>query len=211
MSHTGFTSTHLLRTVVATSISCISLACASAPPPVGTLPSSDSRFHTVVSLDSSGIRPVQRPDTGALPVLTVSQLSESGSPSKRIQLLDAGDKDLPIVLRGLAQSFGLNYQIDSNVHGTVQTRLQDVTLEEALDAIVLPQGYTYSLDNGVLRVGLAKVQTKIFALDYVALSRSASTSTTVQRRIGGGGSTSGGGGGGGVRPDQQRVRHGPLG
>ncbi|MDQ6718807.1 MAG: secretin N-terminal domain-containing protein, partial [Gemmatimonadota bacterium] len=141
------------------------------------------------------------------PVLSISQLSEGGVPVKRIQLLDAGDKDLPIVLRGLAESFGLNFQIDANVHGNVQTRLQDVTLEQALDAIVLPQGYSYTIDNGVLRVGVARVQTKIFSLDYVALSRFTSTSTTVQRRIGGGSAgvssggvtpgISGGGGGGG--------------
>lgn len=178
-----------------------SFACASARGPLEPLPPTDGRFHTTVALDSSGARAVQRPDTGALPVLTISQLSERGTPTKRIQLLDAGDRDLPVVLRGLAESFGLNYQIDADVHGSVQTRLQDVTLEQALDAIVLPQGYTYSLENGVLRVGMAKVQTKIFALDYVALSRIASTSTTVQRRIGGGGTvgglTSGGGGAGG--------------
>jgi len=175
-------------------------ACASsgAPGPA-TTPATDGRFHTTVSLDTAQARP--RSDTlSALPVLSISQLSEGGTPVKRIQLLDAGNNDLPVVLRGLAESFGLNFQIDANVHGTVQTRLQDVTLEQALDAIVLPQGYTYSIDNGVLRVGAAKVQTKIFSLDYVAMSRFASTNTSVSRRIGSGGSVGGGvngvGGGG---------------
>ena len=181
------------------------LACASAQHPASqAIPSADDRFHTTVVLDSSPA-PATRslPDTSAaLPILSISQLSDGGVPTKRIQLLDAGDKDLPIVLRGLAESFGLNYQIDANVHGTVQTRLQDVTLEQALDAIVLPQGYTYTLDNGVLRVGIAKLQTKIFSLDYVAMSRQATTTTSVQRRIGGGGGGIGGtvggvGGGGG--------------
>lgn len=163
-----------------------------------TAPTVDGRFHTTVKLDSSQVTPLstRAADTAAgLPVLSISQLSDGGVPTKRIQLLDAGDKDLPIVLRGLAESFGLNFQIDANVHGTVQTRLQDVTLEQALDAIVLPQGYSYTIDNGVLRVGIARVQTKIFSLDYVAMSRQATTSTSVQRRIGGGVGSSGGGGG----------------
>lgn len=185
------------RTLIASTTGFL-LACASgqAPPPE-TLPVADGRFHTTVKLDSSRVMPVvtRAADTlGGLPVLSISQLSEGGVPTKRIHLLDAGDKDLPIVLRGLAESFGLNFQIDANVHGTVQTRLQDVTLEQALDAIVLPQGYSYTLDNGVLRVGMARVQTKIFSLDYVALSRFTSTSTTVQRRIGGGGGSAGIGG-----------------
>jgi len=171
----------------------IASACASARAPVTENPVPVSeRYHTSVVLDSSAATlnaSASRTGdtTGRLPVLTVAQLSEGGAPVRHIQLLDAGDKDLPVVLRGLAESFGLNYQIDSNVHGTVQTLLRDVTLEQALDAIVLPQGYTYQISNGVLRVGLARVQTRIFSLDYVALSRIASTSTTVQRRIGGGG------------------------
>jgi MSHA biogenesis protein MshL len=177
-------------------------ACASAGTRgPATLPAAEGRFHTTVTLDSAQSR--QRADTVAsLPVLSISQLSEGGTPVKRIQLLDAGNNDLPIVLRGLAESFGLNFQIDANVHGTVQTRLQDVTLEQALDAIVLPQGYTYSIDNGVLRVGAAKVQTKIFSLDYVAFSRFATTSTSVSRRIGGAGSAGIGAGAAGGGSDQ---------
>ena len=180
-------------------LSCVIVsACASArvPAPDTAVPA-DGRYHTTVILDSAAAASRTPGTTGdvtaaaGLPVLTVSQLSEGGVPVRHIQLLDAGDKDLPVVLRGLAESFGLNYQIDANVHGTVQTRLQDVTLEQALDAIVLPQGYSYTIDNGVLRVGLARVQTRIFSLDYVALSRIASTSTTVQRRIGGSGGAGG--------------------
>jgi MSHA biogenesis protein MshL len=172
-------------------VSLASVGCAPAHgPPVTGIPQADGRFHTTITLDSASTASVPKrasDTTGGLPVLTISELSDGGTPSKRIQLLDAGDKDLPVVLRGLAESFGLNFQIDANVHGMVQTKLQDVTLEQALDAIVLPQGYSYSIDNGVLRVGIAKMQTKIFSLDYVALSRFTSTSTVVQRRIGGAG------------------------
>lgn len=203
LKHSETTVHRAFGAVIAASL----VACAPAQNPASQpVPVSDGRFHTTVTLDSSQAAALGRkPDTsGGLPVLSISQLSDGGVPVKRIQLLDAGDKDLPVVLRGLAESFGLNFQIDSNVHGAVQTRLQDVTLEQALDAIVLPQGYTYSIDNGVLRVGVARVQTKIFSLDYVAMSRQATTTTSVQRRIGGGGGISGitGGGGGSGGADQ---------
>ena len=188
------------------------LACASGGRPSD--PQFDPRYRTSVAVDSAagarGRAKSAAPVT-ALPGLTIApQLSEGGKTVRRIQLLDAGDKDLPVVLKGLAESFGLNYQIDSDVRGTVQTRLEGVTLEQALDAIVLPQGYAYAIENGVLRVGGAKAQTRIFSLDYVALSRFASTNTTVQRRLGnlqssggqgfggnqGGGGFAGGAGGG---------------
>jgi MSHA biogenesis protein MshL len=208
-----------IRSALTLLVALVSVGCASTnTQPPSTIPTADPRFHTTVTLDSvsaAGQMKRQADTTSGLPVLTISELSDGGVPSKRIQLLDAGDRDLAIVLRGLAESFGLNFQIDANVHGTVQTRLQDVTLEQALDAIVLPQGFSYTIDNGVLRVGTARMQQKIFSLDYVALSRFTSTSTVVQRRIGGGGGSAsglnnanglsgvgGGGAGGGGGTDQ---------
>lgn len=122
-----------------------------------------------------------------LPGLTISQISDAGEPVRRIQLLDAVGKELPVVLRGLATSFGLNYQIDPQVRGSVNTRLQGVTLEQALDAIVLPQGFSYSIEGGVLQVGAARLQTRMFSLDYVALQRVGSTNTSIQRRLSGSG------------------------
>lgn len=130
-----------------------------------------------------------------LPGLTIAQISDAGEPVRRIQLLDAVGKELPVVLRGLATSFGLNYQIDPHVRGSVNTRLQGVTLEQALDAIVLPQGYSYSIEGGVLQVGAARLQTRIFSLDYVALQRVGSTNTSIQRRLSSGGNQTGGFGG----------------
>jgi MSHA type pilus biogenesis protein MshL len=182
----------IMKSIIAAGPAILSIACASAGTPPPTTPPLDTRYHTTITMDSGSVasaRPIVTPDTthGALPALAIAQLSDGGVPVKRIQLLDAGDKDLPIVLRQLAESFGLNIQIDGGVHGAVQTVLRDVTLEQALDAIVLPQGYSYAIENGVLRVGAARMKTQIFSLDYVALSRFTSTSTTVQRRISGGG------------------------
>ncbi len=194
------------RIVLSAVVTCLLAACASVPP--ASRPGSDATgpYRTRIVIDSSPIDSARvargrRADSIALgmPILTMSQLSEDGKPVKRIQLLDAADKDLPVVLRELAETFGMNYQIDPDVHGSVRTHLQNVTLEQALDELVLPQGYTYIVENGVLRVSGARVQTRIFTLDYVALSRTATTNTSVQRRIGGG---VGGGGGGGGGSDQ---------
>ena len=143
--------------------------------------------------DAKAVAPVDTAHASAyLPGLTIAQISDAGQPVKRIQLLDAVGKELPVVLRGLATSFGLNYQIDPSVRGAVNTRLAGVTLEQALDAIVLPQGYSYSIEDGVLQVGAAKLQTRMFSLDYVALQRVGSTNTSIQRRLSGGGNSTSG-------------------
>ncbi len=121
-----------------------------------------------------------------LSVLAGTQISD-GVASRRIDTLDAVNQDIQLVLRGLAANYGMNLEIEPEVTGVVTTRLQNVTLREALASIVTPQGYTFEITNGVLRVGGARSQTRIFTLDYVALNRIGSSNTSVSRSIGGGG------------------------
>ena len=134
-----------------------------------------------------------------LPPLPVAIVEDPHGAGRRIEQIELVDQDLRLVLRSLAESFGLNYRLDPTITGTVTTRLQDVTLEQALDAIVLPYGYSYGVEGNVLRVMPAQMVTRIFPLDYVSMSRSGIGSTIVQRRLGS--STAGGieiGGGGAV-------------
>ena len=138
-------------------------------------------------------------DAAVLPGLSMTQISD-GNGSKRMQQFEAVGQDMRTVLKGLAQSYNMNLQLDPDVTGLVTTKLENVTLEEALASIVTPHGFTYSLTDGVLRVGGARVQTRMFTLDYVAVSRFGSSNTVIQRRIGAvstGGQASFGGGSGG--------------
>ena len=126
----------------------------------------------------------------------------------KVRELNVVDQDLTAVVRILADQFGLQYQVDPSVHARVNTTLRNKTLPEALEAI-MPQGVSYGIRNGVLRVGPARLETRTFSLDYVALSRVGTASTVIQRRLGNGaiggantntgsgtGSLSGGTGGG---------------
>ena len=142
-----------------------------------------------------------------LPALPTSSgtISDGGGP--RIQALDADGLELGVVVRALAQQFNLQYQVDPAVRGKVYARLRNATLSEALNQI-LPQGATYDISNRTLRVSAARVDTRTFTLDYVAISRFGTAATVIQRRLGssgggigqtggqGGGLGAGGGGGG---------------
>jgi MSHA biogenesis protein MshL len=101
---------------------------------------------------------------------------------QRLTSLTAVNQDVAVVVRELAAKFDLQYQIDPEVRGAVNTTLRSKTLSEALEAI-LPQGVTYQIQGGVLRVGPARMTTRIFSLDYVALSRLGTASTVIQRRL----------------------------
>ena len=126
----------------------------------------------------------ERAEAG-MPALPVAQVTEGGRASPRIQRFDAVDQDLRSALRGLAQSFGLGLEIDPDVHGLVNTRLENVTLDEALASLLARHSYAYQIQGGVLRVTGSRMQSKTFSLDYVSLNRLGSTSTVLTSRLGG--------------------------
>lgn len=114
---------------------------------------------------------------------------------RRVTVFQADNQEVAVVVRQLADVFGLQYRIDPGVRGIVNANLRNKTLPEALDAI-MPQGVTYQLEGGVLRVGPARIETRTFSMDYVALSRVGTASTIIQRRLGTNGGIGGGGFGG---------------
>src|SRR3954469_5109238 len=150
-------------------------ACASAPVAV---PQTAVHLEPVPAARASAALPALPPDPSQGAIAEVS--------AQRLQSLTAVNQDLGIVLRELALRFGLQYEIDPAVHGTVNATLRNTTLPDALRVIV-PAGVTYQITNGVLRVAPARIETKIFSLDYVALSRVGTASTVIQRRLGQGG------------------------
>jgi MSHA biogenesis protein MshL len=168
----------LMRAVLALIVT----GCASAPP--STAPRTAVRVEPVRSS-----APDRAPET--LPALPA--LSSGGAIAERphrVRELLIVNQPVGLVVRELAEKFGLQYQIDPGVRGVVNATLRNKTLTEALDAIV-PQGVTYQVENGVLRVGPARLSTRIFSMDYVALSRIGTASTIIQRRLGTGGVQSG--------------------
>jgi MSHA biogenesis protein MshL len=157
-------------------------ACAKAPP--ATAPRTAVRLDPVES-------PTARRASEPLPALPA--LSTGGAIAdrpRRVTVFQADNQDVSLVVRQLADLFGLQYRIDPGVRGVVNANLRNKTLAEALDAI-MPPGVTYQIDGGVLRVGPARIETRTFSMDYVALSRVGTASTIIQRRLG----TSGGIGG----------------
>jgi MSHA biogenesis protein MshL len=158
-----------------------------------------------VGLAAAAAAPAARPD--ALPALAASSVAGRQNEALRIESLQVVGQDIGVVVRGLAESYGLDYQIDPGVQGRVTAQLRDVTLRQALDALVLPSGFDYQIDGSVLRVTPTRLQTRIFPLDYVSVSRFGVGTTTIQRRLGASGMSSGVGGmmggsvGGGIGAD----------
>jgi MSHA biogenesis protein MshL len=82
--------------------------------------------------------------------------------------------------------------------------LKSVSMEEALDSILPGLGLQYRFEGNLLRVGRPPMQTRMFYMNYIAVSRSGKRDMQMSSRSksggsggGGGGSSSGSGGGGG--------------
>lgn len=129
-----------------------------------------------------------------LPGLPVTQLAEPADQRGPLISLEAVEQDLPLVIRALAQTAGLGFQIAPEVKGKVTAHLKNATLGEALDAVVVGNGFSYTIQGQIIQVGPARFPSRIFSLDYIALSRFGTGSTIIQRRLGLAGALAGAGG-----------------
>ena len=60
--------------------------------------------------------------------------------------------DLVTTLRSIAQASGMNIIIGDEVGGTITVELDNIEWEEALDLVLKTKGYTYIIENNVIRV-----------------------------------------------------------
>lgn len=61
--------------------------------------------------------------------------------------------DLVTTLRSIAQASGMNIIVGDEVRGAITVELDDIEWEEALDLVLKTKGYTYIIENNVIRVG----------------------------------------------------------
>ena len=113
-------------------------------------------------------------------------------------------RDMPLkdALAMFGKLNGLNILPDPNADGLLTVSFRGLSLEKAMDAMLLNFGYYAEEEGGLIRV--RAMETRRFIIDYPRAIRTGSTSTSgsvslpsVSSGGGGGGSSGGGGGGGG--------------
>jgi len=99
------------------------------------------------------------------------QMGKLDEASQKIEILEFKEVDIKDVLRQLAKQYDLNIVFSESVSGIVTVQLKDVTLDEALDAIISINGFVYTKKDGVIKVTTAQEagkegkQTKVFRLN----------------------------------------------
>jgi len=91
----------------------------------------------------------------------------------------------PIVdlLLMLVRNTRLSVVPDPDVQGTFRGELKDVTLRQALEMILQPHGFDYSVQGNLIRVFKRRLETRRFDLNYVVTRRSGSRTLAASNSI----------------------------
>jgi MSHA type pilus biogenesis protein MshL len=145
-----------------------------------------------------------------LPVVQIEREEVAAAP-RRLYSLSARDANVRDVLLTFGKSTDVGLVLGPDVDGKVTVDLKQLTLEEVLGALLAPIGLVYQHEGNLVRVSKPQIATRIFTLNYIASTRSGTSSLSASGSASGGGAssagqqagqaagqaTAGGGGGGG--------------
>ena len=149
----------------------------------------------VTRIDDGRTQP-QRPGD-PLPVIRIEeQRRQSALDGPRFSMRFSEPRPLRELLLLLARDTNFSVVIDPDVDDTFTFvgELNDVTLREAIEAMLLPLGLSHAVRGNLIRVFPQQLETRIFNIDHVTTRRSGTRGLSASSSAGGGGSTGGGGG-----------------
>jgi type II secretory pathway component GspD/PulD (secretin) len=131
----------------------------------------------VVTLDGFPATLASMPQRPAkLPSMPVTVLDERGLATeldapRSLSLTFARPLPIRDVLILLFRGTHFSVVVDPEVKGPFVGELKDVTLRQALESVLVPAGFDYQSEGGIVRVFPRKPQTRFFGVDHLAASR----------------------------------------
>ena len=118
----------------------------------------------------------QPPRQPGLPSLPVTRLDDRARADLDASMLTmAFPQPTPVrdVVRVLVAGTPFSVVVDPDVTGTYSGELKDVTMRQALDAVLLPLNLDYEIRDLIIRVFVRRPETRLFAVDLLNIRRSA--------------------------------------
>ncbi|MGD8372319.1 MAG: secretin and TonB N-terminal domain-containing protein [Syntrophobacterales bacterium] len=162
--------------IAALAVVFLAIGCATKPEPVAETP--PEAFPT--------------PET-PLEELTVPQFQEEepaqiaiGGPGK-LYSLRVRNGQLQDVLLAFAQESGENLVVDPDVTGIVTVNLNRVTLEQALEALLDPLGFSFRREGRLIRISKPRLESRMYRVNYVTSFRKGDKTIVATHGSGAGG------------------------
>ena len=140
--------------------------------PQGGVPSPTSRLVSPESA-ARAARPTgqQRQPLPPLPVVQLDETSRQDLDARTRSFLFTEELPIKDLLMRLVRDTDLSVVPDPDVEGTFVGELKNVTLRQALDLVLRPRDLDYSVQGSFIRVFKRRMETRIFAVDYVPTRR----------------------------------------
>jgi len=85
------------------------------------------------------------------------------------------DVDIHVALREFANKYQLNIFIEQEIEGNISVDFKDISLKKAMTLMLGSHDYFWTWNNDLIHV--SRLQTKIFVVDYLRLTRSGQATT----------------------------------
>ena len=128
----------------------------------------------------------QPPPDEKLKEIVVPQMEEAKKVPDKLFSIYARDSSIQDVLLAFSKESDLNIVIDPELNGKVTIEMKRVTLQEALDAILSPLGWTYRVNGKFIKILRPQMETRLFTLNYMATKRSGKREVYASTSTGGG-------------------------
>jgi type II secretory pathway component GspD/PulD (secretin) len=123
----------------------------------------------------------QAPQATGLPQIPAVQLEERPLTGAGVlSQMTVREAELRAFLSTLAQAGGLTLSMAPDITGTVDADFMNVTLNEALDAVLTPLGLEFQIVGKILRVTREQLQRRQFTFDYLTTPRGLDLLTDVE-------------------------------
>ena len=141
----------------------------------GTRPP-DSQVTRLQSPSSGGASSATKPDPRGGPPLFLTKLDDRQAAAdldgpRRISMSVSRPMPLPDLLLLLVNGTPFSLVADKDVSGTFIGDLKDLTMRQALEAVLFPYGLDYDLQGTLIRVFPRRASTRFFSLNFVNARR----------------------------------------
>lgn len=123
----------------------------------------------------------------------VVPMIEDRKGTEKVITFSLRDADVRETMLSISKTIGCNITLDPDITGKATADVKNVTLTEALDAILTPLNLQYKKENNVIRISKLTPETRFFKVNYIDVTRTGSSNLTTFLNV-----ASGGGGGGAI-------------